>query len=287
MEQNFIIILFIIALIIIKIITDYNDKNDKNDYNNETFDNYNNIFSKIKVSNDDLNYYNKFYKSTKMNDLTNNNKLTSIKNKKNKILFITFDNRETNDYVKIHNSNINDYVKKFGYEYKYINNCDKNVYWCKIHLVLEALETNKYDYVVWMDSDTVIKNFDIDIGDIFNMFSSDIFIGFDNHSKYNITNAGVFAISNSDTGKNFLSECINYVWDGCFNDDGSLKGNWAASCYEQGVMNILINDKYYLYTTVLTNKVIFNFDICNNDVFIMHLYASSPEKRVACFQSIK
>lgn len=274
METIFIIILLIIIIILTKLIIDYND---------DTFDNSDNNFAKLKVYNNDMNYFKKFYKSKKMYSLTNNNKLSEKKNKKNNILFITFDNRETNDYVMIHNSNIDDYVKKFGYEYKYLNYCDKNVYWCKIYLVLEALLTNKYDYVVWMDSDTVIKNFNIDIGDIFNMFSSDIFIGFDNHKKYGIINSGVFAISNSDIGINFLSECIDYVWDGCFNDNGTLKGRWAASCYEQGVMNILINDKYYPYTTVLTNKVIFNFDDCNDDVFIMHLYASSPEKRVACF----
>ena len=272
-----IVILFLIMLIIIKIISDYND---------DTFDNLDNNFVKLKVFNNDLNYYKKFYKSKKMTNLTNNNKLTVIKNKKNNILFITFDNRETTDYVIIHNSNINEYVKKFGYEYKYINYCDKNVYWCKIYLVLDALKTNNYDYVIWMDSDTVIKNFNIDIGDIFNMFSSDIFIGFDNHNKYNIINSGVFAISNTFIGKKFLYDCINYVWEGCFNDNGTLKGKWAASCYEQGVMNILINDKYYSNTTILTNKVIFNYDVCKNDVFIMHLYASSSEKRVACFQSI-
>lgn len=276
MKTIFIIIVFIILLFFAKIIIDYND---------DTFDNSYNNSIKLKVIENDLNYYNKFYKSKKMDNLTNNNKLIEIKNKKNKILFITFDNRETNDYVQIHNSNINEYVQKFGYEYKYLNHCDKNVYWCKIHLVLDALKTNKYDYVIWMDSDTVIKNFNIDIGDIFNMFSSDIFIGFDNNSKYNIINSGVFAISNSDIGIKFLSECIDNVWKGCFNDNGTLNGKWAASCYEQGVMNIMIDDKYYPYTTVLTNSVIFNYNICNNDVFIMHLYASTPEKRVACFQS--
>ena len=220
-----------------------------------------------------------------MDSLINNNRLSSINKKKNKILFITYDNRENQEYVLIHNSVINNYVKKFGYEYKYLSYCDKNVYWCKIHLVLEALKTNNYDYVVWLDSDTVIKNFYIDIGDIFNMFSSDIFIGLDNNTKYGLINAGVFAISNSKIGINFLSECIEYINQDCFNNDGTLKGKWAGTCYEQGIMNILINDKYYSNTTVLTNKVIFNYNVCSDDVFIMHLYASTPDSRVSCFQS--
>jgi hypothetical protein len=276
MESISITIIIIIILILLKLVIDYNI---------DEFNNYENNNTNPIILNNDLNYYKKFYKSKKMDSLINNNKINSPNNKKNKILFITYDNRENQDYLFIHNSNINEYVNKYNYEYKYYNYCDKNVYWCKIYFVLEALKTNKYDYVVWLDSDTVIKNFNIDIGNIFNMFSSSIFIGSDNNLKYGLINAGVFAISNSEIGKNFLSECIEYINEDCFNNDGTLKGKWAGTCYEQGIMNILIHDKYYLYTTVLTNKVIFNYNVCSNDVFIMHLYASSSDSRVSCFQS--
>ena len=127
--------------------------------------------------------------------------------KKNKILFITYDNRYQEEYVIIHNYNINKYAEKYDYEYKFYNRCNQNVYWCKIFMVLEALEKNIYDYVIWLDSDTIIKNFDIDIGNILNMFSSDIFIGSDNNSRYNIINSGVFVIKNSEKGKQFLNDC--------------------------------------------------------------------------------
>lgn len=280
MEVIFMIIILIILIILIKLIIEYNiDRFDNNE--NKT-----NTKVDLKILLDDLEYYKKFYKSKKIDSLINKNKLKSSK-KKNRILFVTFDNRENQEYVKIHNSNITEYVKKFGYEYKFYTTCDKNVYWCKIHFVLEALETNQYDYVVWLDSDTVIKNFNIDIGDIFNMFSSDIFVGSDNHTKYGIINAGVFAIANTEIGTEFLSECINYINYDCFNTDGTLKGRWAGTCYEQGVMNILIHDKYYPNTTLLTNRIIFNYNKCSDDVFIMHLYGSTPESRIKCFQSKK
>lgn len=281
MEIIFIIITIVI-LIIIKLIIDYNF-----DYTINNFDTINDIEKKtnLKIMQNDLEFYNKFYKSKKINNLINNNKLKVPKQKKNKILFITYENRVNLQYVKIHNSNINEYVKKYKYEYVHYTSCDKNTYWCKIYFVLDALKTNKYDYVVWLDSDTVIKNFNIDIGDIFNMFSSDIFVGSDNHTKYNIINAGVFAISNSKLGIDFLTDCINHIDTDCFNTNGTLKGKWAGTCYEQGVMNLLIHDKYYLNTTVLTNKVIFNYSTCSDDVFIMHLYASSPKTRKKCFES--
>jgi hypothetical protein len=232
----------------------------------------------------DYDYFKKFSKKNILK-LINNNKLEKPTVKKNKILFITYDNRYKEEYVLIHNNNIKKYVKKYNYEYKYYNKCNDNVYWCKIFMVLDALIKNKYDYVIWLDSDTVIKNFDIDIGEIFNKFSSDIFISSDNNTNYDITNAGVFAVKNSTIGKNFLSDCINYISDKCLNNDGSLKGIWAASCYEQGVMNILIIDKYSKDTTILTNDIIFNYNVCSDDVFIMHLYASSSNYRVRCFNS--
>lgn len=274
METIFIIIASIVILILIKIMIEYHIEENYEDVKN----------TNLQIKYDDENYNKKFYKSKKIDSLINNNLLSSINNKKNKILFITYDNRENLEYVKIHNSNIEKYVKKFGYDYKYYNHCDKNTYWCKIHLVLDALGTNNYNYVVWIDSDTVIKNFDIDIGDVFNMFSSDIFIGLDNNTNYGLINAGVFAIANTEIGQNFLLDCIQTVNKDCFNNNGTLKGKWACTCYEQGIMNILIHDKYYTNTTVLTNKVIFNYNVCQNDVFIMHLYASSPDLRVSCFK---
>ena len=237
------------------------------------------------VSANDYDYFDKFSQKKIISKLINNNRLDKPVKKKNKILFITYDNRYQEEYVLIHNYNIKKYAEQYDYEYKFYNRCNDNVYWCKIFMVLDALKKNKYDYVVWLDSDTVIKNFDIDMGEIFNKFSSDIFIGSDNNSFYDITNAGVFVVKNTEIGINFLNDCAEYVSDKCLNDDGSLKGIWAASCYEQGVMNILIADKYSKHTTILTNDIIFNYNVCSDDVFIMHLYASSSNYRVRCFHS--
>lgn len=233
----------------------------------------------------DYDYFEKFSQKRVISKLINNNRIIEPIVKKNKILFITYDNRYKEEYVLIHNYNMKKYTEQYDYEYKFYNRCNDNVYWCKIFMVLDALKKNKYDYVIWLDSDTVIKNFDIDIGEIFNKFSSDIFIGSDNNSSYDITNAGVFVVKNTKIGINFLNDCINYVSDKCINDDGSLKGKWAASCYEQGVMNILIADKYSKNTTILTNDIIFNYNVCSDDVFIMHLYASPSNYRVRCFNS--
>ena len=237
------------------------------------------------VRKNDKNYFEKFSKKYILTKLINNNLRRKPEIKKNKILIISYDNRKKEKYIKLHNQNIKKYVEKYDYKYIFYNKCNENNYWCKIYMVLDALQTDKYDYVMWMDSDTIIKDFNIDIGDVINMYSSDIYVGSDNNPKYDIINSGVFIIKNSDIGKNFLKDCVNFIPEVCINKDGSLKGDWAASCYEQGTMNILIADNYSKYTTILKNSLIFNYNVCLNEVFIMHLYASSPEYRKRCFLS--
>ena len=238
------------------------------------------------ISDKDFKYLQKF-KTKQLIKLTSNNKINNPPTKKNHISIITFDNRPTLPYVVTHNDNITNYSKKWGYDYKFYDACSYNIYWCKIHMVLDELKTGKYDYVMWMDSDTYIFNMGINLSDILNSYSSDIFVGSDNHKSYDLINAGVFIIKNTSIGIQFLQECIDSMHVDCVSNDMnsgiSLKGNWAGTCYEQGVMNILIADKYYKNTTVLSNDIIYNYGKCSKDVFIMHLYGSSTDTRVKCF----
>lgn len=246
----------------------------------------NNIINEI-YTNDKL-YFDIFYQNNNYFKLINNNLQYKNYNKKYNILIITYDNRKNEKYINIHNNNITMYASKWNYKYKFYDQCTSNVYWCKIFMVLKELQTNNYDFVMWMDSDTIINNFTIDIGEILNNFSSDIYIGNDNNKNgYNLTNAGVFIIKNSIIGKQFLNDCIKNIHNKCINSNGTLRGAWAATCYEQGVMNILILGKYFKYTTIFTNDIILNYDKCNKEVFIMHLYASSSTKRLQCFKGNK
>ena len=231
----------------------------------------------------DYTYFNKF-KNKVLTELTSNNKIFPKQMDLTKrILILTYDNRPNLSYIKIHNENMEEYAKKWGLTYKFVNKCKYNNYWCKIRMVLKELLSDKYDYVWWMDSDTYIFNMDISIQNILQSYSSDIFVGSDNNPKFDLINAGVFIISNSKIGKQFLVDCIKSFNSKCKKSNGDLKGAWAGTCYEQGIMNILIADKYYPYTTILTNNIIFNYNKCNQNVFIMHLYASSSKDRVKCF----
>lgn len=244
----------------------------------------------IKIINKEDNKYEKLLKEYKIvsrllnnNKVVNNNKLI---NSNLNILFVTYDDRSKEEYVQIHNNNILDYCKKYGYNYKFYDKkkINLNNYWYKIYLVLKELENNNYDYVIWLDSDTIILDFTIDIKDIINSYNSDIFVVDDNISVHENINAGIFIIKNNDVGKQFLKDCLNSLKPMCVRKDNSLNGKWARTCYEQGIMNKIIIEKYDKYTTVLPkNIVLCSYHICIEDVFIHHLYGRKAQDRKVIF----
>lgn len=240
------------------------------------------------IRQNDIKLQNTYSKAT-FTKLLDNNKKTieeiNQKPKQLKIAFITFEDRDE-EYIKLHHQNVKSYCDKWGYEYIHSsdNTNGTSPYWFKIFLVQKILLTNKYDYVFWMDSDTVINNFNIDLGkDILHLYNSDIFLAPDN-MKLDISNAGLFVIKNSEIGKQFLDDWTNEYLPMCERGNGKLKGRWAMSCYEQGIMNKLIDETYGKYTTFLDKNIFYNKNACLNSVFITHYYGSNKEQRAKCFR---
>lgn len=246
------------------------------------------------IKNDDINLL-KLYQKIKLSDLLNNNKNINNpevseearKNNKYKIAFLTYEDRNE-EYIKMHNSNVKLYCDKWGYEYIHVSQNKKNIspYWYKIFLIKDLLEKD-YDYVFWLDSDTAIMNFNVDLGDdILNNYDSDIFVGSDN-IKYDIVNAGLFIIRNSEIGKEFINDWIAEYKQYCEKGNGELRGRWAMSCYEQGHLNKLIYEKYSKYTSFLDRSIFQNNNNCFEDVFVMHHYGGDKIKRAKCFKKAK
>lgn len=211
------------------------------------------------------------------------------RNYKNRILIISYDNRPNLEFVKIHNSNINAYCSRWNIEYKFLTECTHNTYLCKIYIVLEALRTNLYDYVIWMDTDIIINKPEIDLNTIINKYDSDIYIGTElvNTSLC----SGFFIIKNSIIGHELLKDCIlffNEHRDICMNNSHQLNGRWGGICYEQGALNYFIfkYNKYYDATTILKRNIIDNVSECHDESFMLHYCRTSAEKRAKCFKKL-
>jgi len=237
-----------------------------------------------------VNYINKMVKQHK-------NKYTPVPFKKRKIAFLTTEDRDF-DYIQLHDRSFEEYSKNNGYSYIRLNNCEKSVattYWCKIYKVKELLFSNKYDYVVWIDSDTIVSNKDVSIDHLISKYGEkDIIIGnykiFGNIIGINLYCAGVFLIKNSEVGKKFINDCIEYLEDHtkCI-VNSKEQGFWAGVCYEEGAMNILLKGKYKNYVYV-DNK----YDIIYTPIgsvgnkpsaLILHLAGSKNEKRYEVFKN--
>lgn len=257
-------------------------------FSNENFD--------ANLSQYDKNYFELLKNEKITSKLINKNLLLKPIDKKNKILIITFDDRPNITYIKNHNENFKNYADKYGYEYKYEHvynqNLNTNPYWYKIYLVKYYLDTNLYDYVMWVDSDTMILDDSIDLNLYLNSYSSDLFLCDDNQLIEKI-NAGIFIIKNSKIGKQYLNDCINNFCVDCIKQgEKKLKGRWAATCYEQGIMNLILIKDYMDVSTVFS----INMVLCTNNIylihklsniFILHYYDTNITQRNFLFSTIQ
>lgn len=220
------------------------------------------------------------------------------------LCFLTLDTRGTRiPYIDLHNQNIEAYVKhqnaqphRRTYAYRFVQECEcprfqhtHNAYWCKFFLLREMLEDRQFDYVVWVDSDTAIADFEVDFANVLNSYQGHCFVGLDKPTKYDILNSGIVGFRNSNMGRQILRTLTEW-----YNQDGfqnrcvipktkALRGIFGHSCYEQGVMNKILYKRYRDYVTILPPKYIHNSRYCDGQFFI-HVYGSSDHSRANCFR---
>jgi len=213
--------------------------------------------------------------------------------KKLKIAIITAENRNEK-YIQLHDRSLNEYCSIHRYDYIRLDNCPKeeaSTYWCKIHKIKNLI--SNYDYVIWLDSDTIIVNKNIPVEHYLSKYEyPDILFG-KNSVPFDIgryaINAGVIIIKNSEIGKSFINTCIDQIksLDKC-NINGKEQGFWAGICYEEGLMNILIKNKTFENHVFIDvdNTFILNLlrkEEINKDLIFLHLPGWSNNEREEIF----
>lgn len=134
-----------------------------------------------------------------------------------RIAVCTVNTPEIDDFAKYTEMNFRSYCNKHGYGFVMSNtNLDTSrpPHWSKIKLLQQFID--KYDWLVWIDSDATITNKDIKIESIIDS-DYDIIISKEECCAY-VINTGVFIIKCSEWSKNFLNEWysqeqfINAIW---------------------------------------------------------------------------
>lgn len=204
---------------------------------------------------------------------------------------ITFDNRTDLAFVKLHNANLERYCLRYSpnvtYQYVQEHSC-RSHYWSKLYILRDELLTHAFDYVFWLDSDTLITDFDFNISLFLKQCSSfDILVGL-NHLANTIC-SGVFIIKNTTVGRQFLTDCIDTFeasMDRCLTTNNTLQGLWAGMCFEQGVMNAFLLNKYTKNTLIVGRNVFANTNFCADQSFVLHYYGQDSNSLHQCFSQI-
>ena len=166
-----------------------------------------------------------------------------------KIDIITLETRPL-EMLYFHNISISHYAKLHNYSYRFYadheNKENLPVYWQKLLLVRDILSNTTAEYIVWMDSDTIVSHPTIALEELLILSpNSSIFIGRDYPNRsWSVYCAGIFIIRNCDIGKKFINECLSTYMKNPRCGKHELCGSWAGECYEQGVMNELLQSTY-------------------------------------------
>lgn len=209
---------------------------------------------------------------------------------KNKITIITMEDRPLGDMLSIHNTSVENYAKHHGYDYRFTKTFDSPlpVYWKKLHWMQEIMDENQCDYVLWMDSDTMVCNPWVPIEAMISLKpDAAIFIGRDwPFWSINALCAGVFLVKNDQVGKRFISECLNKAVNNpaCLvGDKPVLQGVWAGECYEQGVMNQFLKKEFSENLCIVGPEFICNSGMkhCRFDSLFLHCFGAKDRTLLA------
>lgn len=198
------------------------------------------------------------------------------------------------EMVNLHNTSISGYAKLHNYSYQYFTSYDNRVelpvYWQKLQLVRDILSTTVAEFVMWMDSDTIVAHPTVALEELLMLSpTSSIFIGRDYPNRYwNRLCAGVFMIRNCDAGKKFIDDCISVYTNNprCLkNGKHALCGPWAGECYEQGVMNKLLQSTYKQHLYVIPRSFLVNSTLTMHSSVIMHVFGPDKRRTAEFFKS--
>lgn len=167
------------------------------------------------------------------------------------------------------------YSQQQGYEHIFLQDGHKDLpaYWRKVKSAREALFSEKYKGVLWLDTDAYVYNKDIKLDSVVED-GKDMYISTD-ISPGNKFNAGVWLVMNTDTGKKimdtWLSKYNPAAWSKQEDGKWTTEGRWSGKEYEQGSFAEEILPQFTANIKEVPKEYFNSLDE-GPDVFIVHQY---------------
>ena len=156
----------------------------------------------------------------------------------NDLTFIYFYTDNIYDYAQHSLLNIKKYTQKYNYKLKIFNKVYDHEYkpcWNKIKAILDTMESvNKNSFIVWIDADALINNFNINILDFTKSHDDkDLFICYDCVKDRECLNSGVMIIRNTDWSYNLFNKTWLSKQEHGYNDQNVLLDEIIKERYEE------------------------------------------------------
>jgi len=155
-------------------------------------------------------------------------------------------------------------------------------YWIKVKLAYELLQSQKYDYICWIDSDVVMHDIDIRIESIFSALAPDQFFvkSTDNDRWFNKFNAGVWFVKTCPQALEFFQDWLHSYprksWKRLSNQKWiciTCKTYANGPEYEQGAGTKLLESKKYKSGVITLDwRILQGYDLrkIKNVAFTLH-----------------
>ena len=230
-----------------------------------------------------------------------------IINENSDICFIFFYTKNIEDYAKHSLHNVKNYCNKHGYALQsFSEKFNDEVYpcWNKVCSILKLLP--KYKYIVWIDCDAIIVNFDKKIEHFINKDpSKDIYMCHDIDINKECINSGVLIIKNTDWTNKLFKKVWNSETPHTHNDQNVLLDEIIKDIFPNDellkhkvMINLNTDEKLFKYKNYchkeLHPKVAifpendFNTHIFNykDGDFIIHLMGTGTNSRINIMRQI-
>jgi len=176
-----------------------------------------------------------------------------------KLAVVSYDNRSTKEIELLKKVN-QKYCAKHGYDFLFYHQYQDEMtyppYWLKVKIVQDVLKSNRYQYVMWMDSDACFHNDNQRIESL--IPDTQTFFVKSSESGPHHFNAGIWLVQNSMMGHDFLKDWLakynadnwdfqNGTWTCKINKYLNLESEcaWSEDQYEQGSGNRLLQTPKY------------------------------------------
>ena len=234
----------------------------------------------------DYEYYSNVYK-------INNILPETIYNPNAKISFVYVYTPNINGYATHSILNILKYAEKYNYGVIIYNNVFNNIVspcWNKIAAIIKNLY--KHEYLVWIDADALINNFDITLESIIKTNPNvDLHLCWDIDKEKECINSGVMIIKNTKWSINLFNKIWNNPYPHGHNDQNIVLYEIVKEIYPNSKPSLKYSDyctifshpNVHIYSENTFNCNIYNF---NYNDFILHLMGVSEKNRINIMRQI-